>query len=349
MTMTAPNTSSVVQTASSEFYVGADGLMRARSADVITKAGEATTANASNSVLAVGTATVTAPISSELPDDAFFSLQTVKVESPTGAVMHLNVLGFVRHAPTTPGFPGAMEIVTHVGRVVLHGARISYTDDMQAALFAAHGFVAAAGNASRSATTVTGRARELQIRALFGIFNAVIDAKHLRPGAIDAATAARVLPPTLPEAFVMFARRRSPCVPNPAREGAAALATPDYAGAGPLPAGPGVDVCAALRIPDSELIVVPLGAGEAPLRFVAMTVTIYRIGADLLRTEYTHPLLPNQTFVEVLDTTDPENPVQFEYQVAGKVRARREGEPRGEPRSEPRSEPRGERFQGGAG
>jgi hypothetical protein len=321
MTMTSPNTSSVVQTASSEFYVGADGLMRARSADVITRAGEATAANASNSVLATGAATVTAPISSDLPDAAFFSLQTVKVESPTGAVMHLSVLGFVRHAPTTPGFAGAMEIVTHVGRVVLHGARISYTDDMQAALFAAHGFVAA-GNASRSATTATGRARELQIRALFGVFNAVIDAKNLRPSAIDADTAARVLPPTLPDAFVMFARRRSPCVPNPARvgEGAAPVVTPDYAGAGPLPAGPGVDVCAALRIPDSELIVVPLGAGEAPLRFVAMTVTIYRIGADLLRTEYTHPLLPNQTFVEVLDTTDPENPVQYEYQVAGKVR-----------------------------
>lgn len=309
LTMREPNSTSVVQTASSEFYVGEDGLMRARSADVVTKAGAATKVNSSNSVLGVGVATVSAAISSDLGDDAFFQLKFIAVESFTGATMHLSVLGFVRHASTTPGFRGAMEIVTHVGRIVLTGTAISYVDDMQAALFAAHGFIQ---STAAGATTTTSR-RQLQIRTLYGLFNAIVDARDLVPAAFESNTVA--LPPTLPDNFIMFARRRSPCIPHSVLDNKTAVVTPKYTGNGSLPTGPGVDVCTALSIPESELVMTPDGT-----RFVSMTVTIYRFGSSYLRTEYTHPLLPNQSFVEVLDTSDPENPAQFEFQVEGAAR-----------------------------
>jgi CBS domain-containing protein len=58
------------------------------------------------------------------------------------------------------------------------------------------------------------------------------------------------------------------------------LDSPAFVAGGPLPAGPGVDTCAALAIPAAELLAAPDGA-----RFVTMTVTIYRLGAALLRTE----------------------------------------------------------------
>jgi hypothetical protein len=139
----------------------------------------------------------------------------------------------VRRAPTVRGLRGVAEIVTHVGRVVIDGTGVSYTDDMQAQLFAANGFLVAANS------TLAAPHRRLQVRALFGLFNAIVDASRLVPSAFDADATA-VAPPTLPDNFVMFARRRVPCVPLPLAEGDAPVATPAYVGGGPLPAGPGV-------------------------------------------------------------------------------------------------------------
>jgi hypothetical protein len=43
---------------------------------------------------------------------------------------------------------------------------------------------------------------------------------------------------------------------------------------------------------------------------------MYRLGTTLLRVEYTHPLVPGQLLVEVLDASDAAAPVQFSYQVS---------------------------------
>jgi len=44
---------------------------------------------------------------------------------------------------------------------------------------------------------------------------------------------------------------------------------------------------------------------------------MYRAGSTRLRMEYMHPLAPNQTLVEVLDASDPDAPIQFQYQAEG--------------------------------
>ncbi len=311
--MTARGSSAVIQTASTEFVVGADGVMQARAAGQVSTIGVAPPANGSATTLSVALAEKAAALSSDLSDDAFYHLTSIRLTSDTGATMRLMVLGFVREAATAPCERGAMQIITHIGRVIVRGSALHYVDDVQAALFAAHGFTSADAAAPPARG---GTARRLQVRELFGLFNAIVANARLVPlgGVCTPAERAR-LPPTLPSHFVMFARRRAPCVPIPANDSTPVSAQPAYSGTGPLPAGPGVDVCAALRIPASQLLVTPSGE-----RFVVMTVTTYRAGDARLRTEYTHPLAPNQTLVEVLDASDADAPIQFQYQAQGATR-----------------------------
>jgi hypothetical protein len=213
--------------------------------------------------------------------------------------MHLTVLGFLR----MPGAFGSVTLITHIGRIVLDGESLSYFDDAQAALFEAAGF--ATNGASR---------RLLQVRALFGIFNAVAAVSSYGTNA-----PATVPPPSLPDAFVMFARRLTPCVPvTPPPGQPVPLFTGNYTG-GPLPRT-GVDLCALLNIDDTQLLHTYNEDGSVDQRFVAMSYTMTRLGAGLLRVEYEHPLIPGQALVEVLDNRDATAPLQFSYQVNSSTR-----------------------------
>ena len=252
-------------------------------------------------VVQTAAAMINVPLSSALADEAFMELKTIGLVSPTGATMHMSVLGFVRLPGAGGGGSDQIVIVTHIGRIVLSGTDLSYFDDSQAALFQAAGF--STNGASR---------RLLQVRALFGIFNAVAAVT-----AEGTTAPVGIPPPSLPDSFVMFARRLTPCVPFTQPGGAP---TPVYSGiydpSTPLPRALGVDLCDVLNINDTSLLHTYNDDGSVDQRFVAMTYTMYRLGSTLLRVEYEHPLVPGQILVEVLDATDPAAPVQFEYQVA---------------------------------
>ncbi len=235
-------------------------------------------------------ATLQVPLSSSMSDDAFLELKTLTLQSPSGATMHLTIFGFVR----MPGAYGGVTLITHIGRVVLEGSEISYFDDTQAALFEAAGFV-----------TQSGTRRLLQVRALFGVFNAV--------AAVSASglnSSITVPPPTLPDAFTMFARRLTPCVPV---AGVPLTWSGNYTG-GALPRVAGIDYCSLLNIDDEYLLHTYTPDGAVDQRFIAMSYTMIRLGSELLRVEYEHPLVPGQILVEVLDASN-EEPVQFSYQV----------------------------------
>jgi hypothetical protein len=241
-------------------------------------------------------ATLNVPLSSQLPDEAFLELKTIGITSATGATMHLSVLGFLR----MPGAHGTVTIITHIGRIVLSGSSLSYFDDSQAALFEAAGFT----------TSGTSR-RLLQVRALFGIFNAVAAVSSY---GISGAPPS-VLPPTLPDAFVMFARRLTPCVPLTALDGSPPpVFNGTYTG-GELPRN-GEDLCDVLRIPDSQLLFTYHDDGTVDQRFLSMSYTMTRLGSERLRVEYQHPLVPGQMLVEVLDASDASSVAQFSYQVS---------------------------------
>ncbi len=246
-------------------------------------------------VVQTAVATLSVPLSSALPDDAFLELKTIGLTSPTGATMHLTVLGFLR----MPGAFGQVTIITHIGRIVLDGTSLSYFDDSQAALFQAAGF-----------TTNGATRRLLQVRALFGIFNAVASVSSYGLNAPP-----ELPPPTLPAQFTMFARRLTPCIPvSPPAGEPVPLFVGSYTG-GPLPRT-GVDLCALLNIDDSQLVHSYAEDGSVDQRFIAMSYTMIRLGATQLRVEYEHPLVPGQMLVEVLDNTDASAPVQFSYQVS---------------------------------
>ena len=254
----------------------------------------------STQVVQTAAAMVNVPLSSSLPDAAFMELKTIGISSPTGATMHLSVLGFVR----MPGASGGVDqvvLVTHIGRIILTGGELSYIDDSQAALFQQAGF-----------TTIAATRRLLQVRALFGIFNAVSAVTSA-----GVASPVTVPPPTLPDAFTMFARRLTPCVPFTQPNGAP---PPLYSGvydpSTPLPRTLGVDLCDLLNVNDTQLLHTYNDDGSVAARYVAMTYTMYRLGSTLLRVEYEHPLVPGQILVEVLDASVPSAPVQFSYQVA---------------------------------
>lgn len=303
-------------------------------------------------VISTSAARVQATLNSNLGDAAFQELTTIGLVSPTGATMHLNVLGFIRKAPTTAGALGSVEIITHIGRVTLAGTSLTYFDDLPAALFKANGFdsVPAFAGAAAAGGTV---GRRLLALELFGLFNAVLSASVLTP--LVTAAGAEVLPPTLPANFMMLMRRRMPCVPI--KLGANWTAPPDILRAvpvfnstnvsagnyselefnetetivnyttggesfasggarlGALPAGPGVDLCAYLAIPGEYLTNTTIG--NVTESFITMGITVYRRGNTNIRTEYQHPLAPNVTLVEIIDNSDPAFPLEYRYQTYG--------------------------------
>lgn len=242
-------------------------------------------------VLQTSSATQSLPLSSGLPDTAFYELQHVGITSATGATMHLTVLGFIR-TPSPSGQASVVTLITHIGRVILSGSELSYVDDTQAELFYNAGFP----------TSSSGSRRLLQVQTLFGLFNAV--------SSLSNTTTYAVPSPSLPDSFVMFARRRTPCIPHPVNGTDQPGPVPANFTGGAIPIVPGLDVCALLNINTSLLVV----AADST-RYVWMTYTLYRHSATQLRVEYTHPFVPGTMLVEVLDNSNSSDPVQFSYQV----------------------------------
>ena len=282
--MVVKGTDVPVQTASHEFMVAADGSLQMRNS------------SGGPSVIQTSVATQQMPLSSALPDEAFFELKTVGLVSPTGVSMHLTVLGFMRE-PSLTGLD-TVTLITHIGRVILVGTELSYMDDTQAALFSQAGFMISASSGRRL----------LQVRQLFGIFNAI--------SSLSKNTSYSVPAPSLPDQFVMFARRRSPCIPWPLNSTNETAAPVTWTG-GALPISQGLDYCALLNI-SSEFTVDMLDptSGAVVARYATMTYTMYRMGSTQLRVEYTHPFVPGTMLVEVLDNSDPAAPIQFSYQVS---------------------------------
>jgi hypothetical protein len=179
------------QTANSDFYVDADGSLRARAPDT-SPATLSADGSTYSPVLQVVAATQMVQLSSDVSDDALAELKTIGITSPTGATVHLTVFGFVRMPPVN-GVLGAVTIITHIGRIVIDGTSLTYFDDLQAALFEAAGFMSSPSR------------RLLQVRALFGIFNAV--AAVSAQNNINGTTIEGQVPPQLPDSFIMIAKR----------------------------------------------------------------------------------------------------------------------------------------------
>jgi hypothetical protein len=162
-----------------------------------------------------------------------------------------------------------------------------------------------------------GRRRRLLdgVAALFGIFNAVADlAKWYDPVKYENQP-----PPKLPENFIMYTRRYAPCVANPVPSGDIVPYDGVYSG-GSLPLGPGIDYCALLNVSDSLVSTTYFNNGTVLDRFIETEYTIYRVGSEYMRVEYVHPLYPNFTYVEVLDTSDSNYPISFHYQVDSRTK-----------------------------
>jgi hypothetical protein len=341
-----------VQVASTDFYVGPGGQLISRATGAAAtvngtrSARRMAAASAAAPVVATSAARVQGTLNSQLADAAWTELTTIGLVSPTGATMHLNVLGFIRHAPTAAGTLGSVELITHIGRVTITGTALTFDDDLPAALFHANGFTSVPAFAAGASGAARTRRRLLALE-LFGLFNAVLAASALEP--LEVAGGA-VQPPMLPDNFMMVMRRRMPCVPIKA--GMAWSAPPDiyaavpvynttpvnaswrlnftetqqivnyttsstpYSGLGALPAGPGVDLCAHLAIP-AEYLLNTTDENGLVESFVTMGVTVYRRGSTNIRTEYQHPLAPNVTLVEIVDNSDPEFPLQYRFQSYG--------------------------------
>lgn len=253
----------------------------------------------SSAVVQTAAAVMNVPLSSNLPDEAFLELKTIGLTSATGATMHLTVLGFLR----MPGMVGSVTVITHIGRIVLTGEDLSYFDDTQAALFQSAGF------------SVSGTSRRLlQVRALFGIFNAVAAVSRAAGGTTAPAS---VPPPMLPDAFIMFAQRLTPCLPvTPANGAAVPIWQGNFTGDLTPPRAAGVDLCSLLQINDTLLMHTYHADGSVDQRFLPMSYTMFRLGNTQLRVEYEHPAVPGQTLVEVIDSTNATAPLQFSYQVS---------------------------------
>ncbi|KAJ1384018.1 hypothetical protein B484DRAFT_19368, partial [Ochromonadaceae sp. CCMP2298] len=184
---------------------------------------------------------------------------------------------------------------------------VSYFDDSQAEIFLAAGFIVTNADGSQSPGRRLSGARRLSgVRSLFAIFNAVAALSEWYEG--SAAYSNNIKPPRLPDNFVMYASRLSPCVPFPHVNG---TIVPYHDFTGALPNLRGVDYCDILNVTNEFLTYAHDDELNTTVRYIEMLHTIYRVGEQYLRVEYRHPLVPNYTYVEVLDNSIAEDPVQF--------------------------------------
>lgn len=291
---------SIIQTASSDFYVTADGSLKARidnTSLIVDNSGG--TLKVSSTAL-----TASAPLSSDLPDSVFREIKNIGISSSIGASMDLNILGMMRMPATSGSHLGAVTLITHIGRILLEGTSISYFDDNQAELFKSAGFTIAT-----PATGASGRRLLDDVQSVMGTFNAV---PVVTSTTVENVTSAfTLLTPTIPSNFVMTALHLTPCVNNPAADGNIVNYNYAYLG-GALPTAVGIDFCDLLDISDDYIVYLE---DDADTRYLGMKYTMYRMGEEYLRVEYVHPLEPEFAFVQVFNRSSPGNGIDFQYQV----------------------------------
>jgi hypothetical protein len=135
-TMVSKDSAYVVQTANSDFFVGSDGTARVRSVtsqQLEAYEGSTTDPDATDyNVLKTSAATANVTFSSNIPDSLLTELKHITVHSVTGATLSLTVHGVLRMPPQPSSmglYPGALTIITHIGRIVVDGTIVSFYDD----------------------------------------------------------------------------------------------------------------------------------------------------------------------------------------------------------------------------
>ncbi|KAJ1438556.1 hypothetical protein B484DRAFT_392228, partial [Ochromonadaceae sp. CCMP2298] len=234
--MTTADQNYVIQTANSDFYIASDGSARIRT--VTSETYQATDSGEPDfSVMKTSPASANVTFSSAMPDSLLLELKTISVSSDSGASLHLSVLGFLR-MPETSQVPSSVTFITHIGRILIEGTDVSYFDDSQAEIFLAAGFSVTNADGSQSTGRRLGARRLSGVRSLFAIFNAVAGLSEWYEG--SQAYSNGIKPPRLPDNFVMYASRLSPCVPFPHVNG---TIVPYHNFTGALPNLRGVDYC----------------------------------------------------------------------------------------------------------
>lgn len=161
--LVTPDEKSVIQMVNADIYVSPDGSLLARHANMTFSSDNADAGALKVASVALNTV---AAVSSDLPDEVFDELKNIRITSSLGATMNLNILGMVRMPPYSPNHLGAVTLLTHIGRIVIDGATVSYFDDTQAVLFEASGFRLPSIAASDGRRLLDG------VSALVGSFNA---------------------------------------------------------------------------------------------------------------------------------------------------------------------------------
>ena len=92
--------------------------------------------------LTTAEAVLWAPLSSDLSVDSLQGLKWINIQSPTGALLFLQVQGLVIMPAAASGRNGPATFITNFGHVTLIGPDIYYNDDGQVPIFASTGFVA---------------------------------------------------------------------------------------------------------------------------------------------------------------------------------------------------------------
>lgn len=297
--LVTPDGKRIVRTANSDFYVTADGALKARLNNVTSSdnSGDGTLKVTSTSL------TTSVPLSSDLPDAVFREIKNIGISSSIGAKMELNVLGMLRMPPTSVNHLGAVTLITHVGRILIEGSSISYFDDNQAELFRTAGFFIA------PAALVSGRRLLEDVASVTGTFNAV---PAVTSTSVTNATSSFLLPtPTLPANFIMTAMHLTPCVSVPTADGNIFTEYEANYRGGALPTDAGVDLCHLLQISEDHIVQV---SDNENSRYLGMKYTLYKYDA-YVRVEYVHPLHPNYAFVQVWNQTISSRVSSFQYQV----------------------------------
>lgn len=122
----------IVQTANSDFFVGADGSAYVRevtSQGYETIEGSSSGEDAQYNVMKTSAAQANITFSSYIPDEVLMEMKTISIRSAAGAHLSLQVHGVLRMPAEGYATIGAVTLLTHIGRIVIDGTAVSFYDD----------------------------------------------------------------------------------------------------------------------------------------------------------------------------------------------------------------------------
>ncbi|CAG9460284.1 unnamed protein product [Pedinophyceae sp. YPF-701] len=173
-----------LQTANTEMHASAGGQLVDRS---------------TGNPLRVATSSQEGPLDSALPDEAFAELKTLKVTSPSGATLHVQVQGFARIPRGDSA--SVIQLITPVGLVVVEGVQLTFETSV-ATVFESAGFP----------VTAAGGRRRLQSAFVSGLFNYFLNDALNGAGATSASGATVKVPEvSLPSKYEAETTVYHPC------------------------------------------------------------------------------------------------------------------------------------------